>query len=186
MSLTVNVPMPEILSVSPYKDYRVRVKWGKTLRPRDEEIIDLSPLIETLKFYRPLRGNRKLLGTVHVTANGNAIAWGDESIDMAATSVERLAEEAMTPDDFRVFLAGNGLTQDRAAVLLGRSRRQIANYANGKQMIPRIVVLACYGYLARAQQQTLGGIRDGSNVAIGRLGFKTTRLRVIEPVEVAA
>jgi hypothetical protein len=158
--------MPKIRSVTPLTDCRIRISWENSLRPHATEDVDLGPLIETLKFYRPLRNNKSLLATVHVIANGNAIAWGDGNVDMAATSIERLAEEAMTADDFRVFLHDNGLTREKAAIVLDRSKRQIAYYLSGKQPIPRIVVLACYGYLAR-RQIVAGGIRAGSIVTTG-------------------
>jgi hypothetical protein len=40
---------------------------------------------------RPLRDNPELFKSVHLTADGAAIAWNDE-IDMAATTIKRLAE----------------------------------------------------------------------------------------------
>jgi hypothetical protein len=46
----------------------------------------------TYKIYRPLHDNPELFKSVHLTADGTAIAWGD--IDMAATTIERLAEES--------------------------------------------------------------------------------------------
>jgi hypothetical protein len=70
---------------------------------------------------------------------------------MAATSIERLAEEAMTGSEFKAFLQRHKLTYDAAAALLGRSRRQIANYVAGpSKVIPRLVALACFGFSARA------------------------------------
>lgn len=160
------IPMPKIESVIPLSDHIVRITWSASLRPNKVEDIDLSSLIFSFKFYAPLRKNKKLFRTVHVAQGGNAIAWGQNSeLDMAATSVERLAEEAMSQSDFRSFLASNKLTQERAAIALGRSRAQIANYVSGKSPIPRVVVLACYGYLFR-RQQSVGGIRGGSNVSL--------------------
>jgi hypothetical protein len=166
MSVTVRIPMPTIESVVPLSDYKIRVKWNESLRPHSVEEVDLEPLIETLKFYKPLRGNRKLFRTVHIVEDGDAIAWGNDEIDMAATSIERLAEESMTADEFKAFLSSNSLTRQRAATALGRSPRQIAYYITGQQPIPRILVLACYGYISR-QQQGAGGMRGGSNVVIG-------------------
>ena len=47
------------------------------------------------------------------------------------------------------------LTHAGAAAILGRCRRQIENYLSGDEPIPRVVTLACYGYVGRRQ-----GIRD--------------------------
>jgi hypothetical protein len=53
----------------------------------------------------------------------------------------------MTPTEFARFLERNRLTQEGAAALLGRSRRQIGYYLNPGP-VPRIVALACFGYEA--------------------------------------
>jgi hypothetical protein len=143
------IEMPRIEIVEPGEDRHVIVTWAEGARRGRKEGVDLSPLIETHRFYRPLRENDALFQSVHLIDDGAAIAWGeDESLDMAATSVERLAEEAMTADEFTNFLKRNKLTHRAAAAALGRSRRQIEYYLTSG-FIPRTVVLACYGYEAR-------------------------------------
>jgi len=127
---------------------RVAVTWVAGDRRGRKDMVDLSPLIDTHKFYSPLRRDPALFTTVRVIDDGYAIAWGDGSIDMSAASVERLAEETMTGTDFGAFLQRNALTHHAAAAALGRSKRQIENYLQA-EVIPRIVVLACIGYEAR-------------------------------------
>jgi hypothetical protein len=147
------IPLPLIADVGPVdaENRLVRVSWAKGNRRGRTEVVDLSPLIDTHRFYAPLRNNAALFDTVHIVDNGEAVAWGDDSIDMAADSIERLAAETMSVDDFRAFLARNNLTQESAAVILGRSRRRIASYAN-QGGIPRVVALACRGYEVGAVQ----------------------------------
>lgn len=101
MNVTIEVPLPRIASVAPAGDLRVHVTWKRTLRPYNLEVVDLRPLIESLKYFKPLRADPALFNTVHLAYDGSVIAWGaDDSIDMAATSVERLADEAATlPSD---------------------------------------------------------------------------------------
>lgn len=140
--------MPVIGEVAAADGFKVQVHWREGARKGRVDAVDLSPLVGTFKLYRPLRSNRALFETVHVAEDGHAIAWGDGEPDMSATSIERLAEEAMTAEEFRAFVEANGLTHAQAAAVLGRSRRQIENYLAGEP-IPRVVVLACYGYLAR-------------------------------------
>jgi hypothetical protein len=153
MNVRVDAPMPRLAAVEPAGDLRVRVTWKKGLRTSRTEVVDLAPLIASLKFYKPLRNNRGLFNTVHVIDTGSAVAWGDhDEIDMAATSIERLAEETFSADDFRLFLQANDLTHEQAAAQLGYTRRQIENFLNQSQPIPRVVVLACYGYLARRRE----------------------------------
>jgi hypothetical protein len=90
-------------------------------------MVDLAPVILTLKFYRPLRDKPEMLKTVHLIEDGAAIAWGeDDAIDMAATTIERLAEETMSYADFRTWLERHKLTYDAAAAQLGISRRLVA------------------------------------------------------------
>jgi hypothetical protein len=140
-------PMPRLADVHPVDSAQrlVRVTWADGNRAGRSEVVDLSPLIDTHRFYTLLRGDAHLFDSVHLIDDGEAIAWGDNAIDMAASSVERLAAETMSADDFRAFLRRNNLTQESAAKILGRSRRSIASYAN-QGGIPRIVALACRGY----------------------------------------
>jgi hypothetical protein len=146
------IPMPLIARVRPVdaENRLVEVTWADGNRQGRTDIVDLAPLIDTHRFYRPLRNDPGLFDTIHVMDNGEAVGWADDAIDMSADSIERLAEEMMTAEDFRSFLTRNNLTQEGAAVILGRSRRRIATYAN-EGGIPRIVALACRGYEAGAR-----------------------------------
>ena len=182
MTLTLTIPMPQIERIEPVEHLILRVTWSAGIRARRTDLIDLSPLINSLKFYRPLREDRVLFRAVHLIENGRILAWGDDdNIDMGADSVEQLAEETMTADDFRAYLRSNNLTHTEAAALLGRSRQQIENYLSGSEPIPRVFVMACYGLTARklllrgpltrlgqahAQVQTTDPITKGSTETI--------------------
>src|SRR3954462_1454522 len=73
----------------------VSIKWGEGSRESRTERIDLSPLIDRFRLYRPLRNDPALFATVHAINGGSALAWGNaDEIDMAAGSVKRLAETA--------------------------------------------------------------------------------------------
>jgi plasmid stability protein len=139
------------LTVVSGQDRIVAVRWAAGKRQGREDRVDLSPLIDTLRFYGPLRKNPALFDTAHLIDEGYAVAWGDDAIDMSAESVERLAEEAMTRSDFGAFLERHALTHQAAAAVLGRSKRQIENYLQNEHAIPRVVVLACYGYESRRE-----------------------------------
>jgi hypothetical protein len=87
--------MPRLGAVDPAGNLRVRVTWKRGLREPRTEVVDLGPLIGSLKFYKPLRDDRALFESVHLINMGSRIAWGrDDDIDMAATSLERLAGQA--------------------------------------------------------------------------------------------
>jgi hypothetical protein len=151
--VTLTAPMPKLAAARAAGGLKVRVEWEAGNRVGKREVVDLAPLIHSLKFYKKLRQNPKLFRTVHLIRDGRAIAWGkgSEEIDLAATSVERLAEEAMNADELRNLIQMTGLTHAELASAIGRSRRQIENYLAGNE-IPRIVGLACFGYSLRKRQ----------------------------------
>jgi hypothetical protein len=151
--------MPKLASVRPAGKLAIKVAWSKGPRAGRAEAVDLSPLVLSFKLYKTLRKNQALFKTVHLVEDGEAIAWGDDGgIDMAATSIERLAEEALTPDELRQFLDRQKLTQEAAAAMLGYSRRQIAHYLAGDKPIPRVFALAC-----RALAMRQGGGQAGAS-----------------------
>lgn len=153
MSATANflyTPFPAISKMETVGDLTIRVTWSDGIRSGRTDLIDLSPMINSLKHYRPLRNDPDLFATAHMTYGGRVLAWGPtDEIDMAADSIESLAEETMTANDLREFLYEYDLTHSEAAALLGRSRRQIENYLSGSEAIPRTFVLACFGLVAR-------------------------------------
>jgi hypothetical protein len=130
----------------------IAVTWAAGRRRGRTDIVCLSPLIDTHKFYAPIRKNSEIFETVRVIDDGYALAWGNGSIDMSASSVERLAAEAMTGKDFCDFMKRNALTHQAAAAALGRSKRQIENYLQ-YETLPRMVVLACIGYEVRSRYE---------------------------------
>jgi hypothetical protein len=135
--------MPRAGSVSHHGAYEIVVSWVSGPREREADIVDVAPVVLTHKLYRPLRDNPEMLKTVHIIEDGAAIAWGeDDAIDMAATTIERLAEETMDSADFRAWLARHKLTYDAASAQLGISRRLVAYYAS-KRNVPRYIALAC-------------------------------------------
>ena len=140
--ISIGEPMPRLASVASHGTYEIVVGWaaGSTHK---HNVVDLAPLVLNHKLYKPLRDNPDLLKTVHVIEDGSAVAWGsDDAIDMAATSIERLAEEQMTPADFRAWLEQRKLTYEAAAAQLGISRRLVAYYAD-QRAVPRYIALAC-------------------------------------------
>jgi hypothetical protein len=120
----------------------------------------LRHLIHSKKVFAPLRNDPGLFQTVHIVEGGAAIAWGDDDkIDMAATTVERLADESMTPADFSAFLERHSLSLDAAAAQLGISRRLAAYYAKDRE-IPRYIALAC-AYLDQALSSARNSVPVG-------------------------
>lgn len=143
------VPLPRMSQIQALPNFCLSVTWAEGSRAGAADVVNLAPVINSYKFYRPLRKNEELFRTVHLVDDGNAIAWGDGTIDMSAELIEDIADQTMRPQDFAKFLERNKLTQEAAAALLGYSRRQIGYYLSTGP-IPRVVALACYGYEARS------------------------------------
>jgi hypothetical protein len=137
------IPLPRIAAVRPFSDFVLQVKWAEGARAGREDFVDVSPAIFGYKVYRPLRDESLFLVAV-LAEDGDAVSWGSEDLMMSADTIQSLAQESWTPKEFVDFLTRAKLTQESAAALLGRSRRQIATYAT-MGPIPRVVTLACYG-----------------------------------------
>ena len=103
-ALHVGEPMPRIASVQPAGELSVSVTWGAGIRAGRTDVVDLAPVIMTLRFYAPLREDLSLFASVTVIEDGTALSWDGGRIDMAATTVERLGRETMSSEDFRTFL----------------------------------------------------------------------------------
>jgi hypothetical protein len=139
------IPLPRMATVHPLHDFVLQVEWAEGPRAGREDFVDVSPAIFSYKIYRPLRDENLFLTGI-IAEDGDAIAWGsDTDLRMSADTIQSLAQESWTPKEFVDFLARTKLTQEAAAALLGRSRRQVATYAT-KGPIPRVITLACYGF----------------------------------------
>lgn len=149
------IELPRMASVQPLNDFVLRVRWAEGPRKGREDLVDVSPAIFSYKVYRPLR-DEGLFAKAEMVEDGDAVTWGSEDLMMSADTIQSLAQESWTPTEFVAFLTRNRLTQLAAAALLGRSRRQIANYVT-KGPIPRVVALACYGFESLRRDRFLEG-----------------------------
>jgi hypothetical protein len=143
--LDTGIPAARIAAVRVAGSAALEIAWADGARAGRTDVVDVTPVIGTYKVFRPLRSNPKLFETAHLTDDGYAVAWDGFDVDMSAEVIETIAQESMSPTDFASFLDRNNLTQDAAAALLGRSRRQICYYLNPGP-VPRVVALACVGY----------------------------------------
>jgi hypothetical protein len=96
----LTIPLPRISAIEVVDHLVLRVTWCAGIRNGRTDTVELSPLVNVLKFYRPIR-DKNLFRTAHLIEDGRAVAWGDDKIDMPAADLEQLAEESMAADDFR-------------------------------------------------------------------------------------
>ena len=145
-------PIPRIAAVRATGPGEIEVHWVDGDHAGSLDRVDLAPVIGSYKVYRALRDDAERFATVHVVEDGYAIAWDGVDVEMTSELIAECAEETMDGSEFAQFLRRNRLTQEAAAALLGRSRRQIAYYLKGGA-IPRIVALACFGYEALQERR---------------------------------
>jgi hypothetical protein len=94
--LDSGIPSPAIGSITATDGQRriISVEWAAGRRQGQKDVIDLSPLIDARRFFCPLRNDPALFETARLVDDGFAVVWGDGAIDMSASSIEQLAEEA--------------------------------------------------------------------------------------------
>jgi hypothetical protein len=91
----LTIPLPRISAIEVVDHLVLRVTWCAGIRNGRTDTVELSPLVNVLKFYRPIR-DKSFFRIVHLIEDGRAIAWGDDDkIDMPAASLEQLAEESI-------------------------------------------------------------------------------------------
>lgn len=142
-------PMPRLREAQAVDTFRLRVVWSEGPRAGRDEEVDLGPVIQSYRYFRPLRRTPQDFGRLRLEDEGATLVWESSGLEMAASTVERLAEESMDAAAFAAFLERNRLTYDAAAAVLGISRRQVAYYAAAEKPVPRLVALACRGYEAQ-------------------------------------
>jgi DNA-binding XRE family transcriptional regulator len=111
----------------------------------EQSLVDVSGIIDSFRFYAPLRDSAELFRRVRVGEHGADVVWPGE-LDMSSDTLWRLAREqsgsTMTAEAFRRWRERRAYTLDAAAQALGLSRRMIAYYEKGERPIPRVVALA--------------------------------------------
>lgn len=140
-------PIPRLASIRVTGPGSLEVHWAEGDRAGSVDLVDLAPVIGSYKVYRSLRDDSDRFATARLVEDGYAVAWSGVEVEMTSELIAECAEETMDGSEFARFLKRNRLTQEAAAALLGRSRRQIAYYLKGGP-IPRVVALACFGYEA--------------------------------------
>lgn len=110
--------------------------------------IDLATLIAARASLAPLADPAEFEQAA-LSGDGWSVEWPC-GIDFGAQQLRRLAKEqageTMPANAFRTWMDGHGMSLDRAAEALGLSRRTIAYYLSGEQVIPKTVMLATEGY----------------------------------------
>jgi len=148
MSLTIKSSndddVPKIASIRPGEgDYVLEIEWEDGSRTP----VDLTEPVFRLKVLKPLH-RRDRFHQVAVGDWGWSVTWGDD-MDLSGERLRTLAQEQadapVPPSAFRSWLKHHRLSHQRAAELLGVSKRSVDYYATGAQPVTRTLALAMKG-----------------------------------------
>jgi len=132
-----------IASVRPMGKFVLQLKWrgGRSLP------VDLSEPVQRLKGLQPLR-DPAVFAKASVGEGGYSVVWPGE-LDMGAARLWERSLEQNGREDAAEFIRWrwrHGLSLSEAAEALGISRRQVAYYVSGREVVPRYILLACKGW----------------------------------------
>src|SRR5260370_5392896 len=134
--------LPRIMRVAAGAEpLTLQIQWSTG----EETPINAAVVINSFRFYAPVRQTPRLFRQVRVGEQGADIVWPGE-LDMSNDTLWRLAQQqsgaTMSAEGFRHWRQRRAYTLDAAARALGVSRRMVAYYEKGERPIPRVVALA--------------------------------------------
>lgn len=134
--VSVGEPLPRLSRAVPLDGRKVRVTFddGRT------KVVDLAPILESRRFYIPLRDDDELFRSFRISDYRDAIEWSDD-LDFSAVWLDKLPSIEFDNSDFRKAMEHLGMTLEGMASALEISRRQVADYRKDKP-IPRHIGLA--------------------------------------------
>ena len=89
------LPMARIAAIRVMGPSTLEIAWAEGGRS--------TPVIGRYKVYGPLRGNAAMFATAQLIEDGAAVAWEGLDVDMAAQTIETLAEDSISPNKLVVF-----------------------------------------------------------------------------------
>lgn len=146
MNGTASIPDDDIVSVGrelPRIAEAVALDGRKikvTFTNGTSKTVDLTPALESRRFYIPLRDDDALFRSFRISEYADSLEWNDD-LDFSALWLEALPSVEFSNEDFRRAMEELGMTLDGMAAALEISRRQIADYRKDKP-IPRHIGLA--------------------------------------------
>ncbi len=138
---------PAILAVRVVGVLTLELDWStkETLR------LNLAPLVRKFAAFAPLK-NPAIFAKVRVDDWGHALEW-PKGLDMGADRLYELSREQAglpTASQFNAWMAQHHLSLTDAANVLGMTRRMMTYYRTGSRPIPKVVMLACKGWVAES------------------------------------
>ena len=95
----------------------LEISWTRGSRAGTTETVDLSPIINAIKYFRPLRDDATLFATAHLIEDGDVIAWSGPDIELTADAIIALLDPLQIEKDDPLFAArARGSNQKRALI----------------------------------------------------------------------
>ena len=128
----------------------VRPPFGLSVTFADGETfqVDLGPMIKAYPTMH-LLGDASLFKQARIDARGGYVVWVGDDLELAADNLRNMAVEqsgGIGHERLWGWMDKHGLTQERAALAVGVSRRMLNYYLSGAKPIPKTVWLACLGW----------------------------------------
>jgi DNA-binding XRE family transcriptional regulator len=144
--MKVRERIPKIAAARIERPGHIHVQWVGGAA----DTLDLAKLCGPMRAKRLLASKR--IAAVEVENWGSSLLFGD-GFEASALAVWLEALRARGQDDVREFIEWRlraNLSLEKAADLLGLSRRTIANYCDGRHAVPKTVTLAIRYLASRA------------------------------------
>jgi hypothetical protein len=141
---------PAILAVRIIAPLKLELDWST----KETLSLNLAPLVRKLTAFAPLK-TPAIFAKVRVDDWGHALEW-PKGLDMGADRLYELSREQAglpTASEFNQWMAKYHLSLTDAANVLGMTRRMMTYYRTGSRPIPKVVMLACKGWVAENRQQ---------------------------------
>jgi len=128
----------------------VRAPFGLSVTFADGQTfhVDLGPMIKAYPSMS-LLFDESLFNQARIDARGGYVVWIDDDLELAADNLRNMAVEqsgGIGHERLWGWMDKHSLTQERAALALGVSRRMLNYYLSGAKPIPKTVWLACLGW----------------------------------------
>jgi hypothetical protein len=142
---------PAILAVRVVAALTLELDWStkETLQ------VNLAPIVRKYAAFAPLK-TPAVFAKVRLDDWGHALEW-PKGLDMGADRLYELGREQAglpTASQFNEWMTQHHLSLADAANVLGMTRRMMTYYRTGSRPIPKVVMLACKGWVAESAQQT--------------------------------
>ncbi|MDB5554475.1 MAG: hypothetical protein JWL86_4459 [Rhizobium sp.] len=134
--ITVDGELPRIAEAIALDARKIKVTFTTGIT----KVVDLAPVLESRRFYMPLREDDALFRSFRVSEYRNALEWSDD-LDFSAVMLDAMPVAEFSNAEFRQAMEEMDMSLDGMASALEVSRRLVADYRKDKP-IPKHIGFA--------------------------------------------